>query len=150
MSAEPSKVSRWWLLLLLLLLWWWWGRRRTAKATTDTSTPAPPDRADGVGSSLTMQGYRLGDTSDAALDHVSAETIAMLNSNRYYSLQNGAYMDIGLYQAWLNSRSNGANTADVKQQIGAVLTGQPYGPAAAADAAASANSLAASLVHTSG
>jgi hypothetical protein len=121
----------WGLLILLLLLWYWWKHRRpTVEPEPKLPPPAeesPPPLSQPVSSApggyVTMAGYALNDTSDAALDALSPETIAKLNAVDYYSFRNHGYMGVGLYQAWKNIRQNASDTDEVKHQIQGVLLG---------------------------
>ena len=65
-------------------------------------------------SSLTKAGLAPGDLSDDAIAAFDADTIAMLNSHKYWTP--GGLVD-RLYDAWLDKKQQGVDTQDVRQQI---------------------------------
>jgi hypothetical protein len=71
-------------------------------------------------SSSTNTGPASGELSDDAIAALSADTIAMLNSHKYWTPH--GLVD-GLYDVWLNKRQQGLDVADVRQQIAWALKG---------------------------
>jgi hypothetical protein len=128
----------WWLLLLLLLLWWWWKRRKVPQSTgggTDTgyaermsafmaaaaapvaTSEAPPAVAPaGWGYSGPTANIAAGYISAADFLAASPEVIFYLNGTHYFHPTQGD-MGVELYQAFLNIKQNGSDTADVVRQM---------------------------------
>jgi hypothetical protein len=65
-------------------------------------------------SSLTKMGLAPGDLSDDAIAAFDPDTIAMLNSHKYWTAH--GLVD-RLYDAWLEKKQQGVDTEDVRQQI---------------------------------
>jgi hypothetical protein len=99
--------------------------------TTTAPVISPPTPAPTVAPATGPQGgYQApyatgayGDVNNQNMQSLAPESIARLNEKNYYSVQNGAEMPIGLYDAWRNILQNGGDTTDVLAQIHQLLTG---------------------------
>ena len=70
--------------------------------------------------SLTKTGLAPGELSDDAIAAFDPDTIAMLNSHKYWTV-NG--LVDRLYDAWLEKKQQGVDTEDIRQQIAWALQG---------------------------
>lgn len=64
-----------------------------------------------------------GELSDDAIAAFDSETIAMLNSHKYWSFEKQALVD-GLYDQWLNQKQQGDDGENARRQITWALEGR--------------------------
>lgn len=96
--------------------------------TTSEPTPVVTPNPGTSGSSLTMAGYQRGAVDDSAINGLSEETQAYLDSQPYFGYGGGP---VTLWSAWTMEQPNGSKKEDVRAAIKAALIAHyPYFAAA--------------------